>query len=455
MKKNIILITVLSFVGLSLSAQSFQEGVFLDGYSLGFRDNPALSNEGTVLGLAQWNSWAQGNYGAANFLFLRNGEVVTGFHESVSSEEFLGALKPDNFKNGAIDFNIFSYAWRKGEAYHSIGASVRAHYSYSMPQEFFAFLKDGNAQEGVDLNGFSAKGKAYLDLSYGYSRPINDWLSLGARVKLLVGLAGANADVTKMSLVLSGEQYKMDMEADVDLPSRKGRMRQNEDGSLSLLSLNRKQRWNGPQGGGLAVDLGALMKPADGLSISVSALNLGGLLWYYGNAGKAQGSITFEGFEDLSYEEIQEGKILDQFKDELEEAGENAKYWPADKRFRLEAVPLTLNAGARYELPFYRPLSVGLTGSFMGWSNMSYAETRLALAWNHSANLGILADVGVGSYGLVWGTALTLGFRNFHLHAALQNGFGGTIPYTSTQLKANDKTLSIGLSYNLGTGAKK
>jgi len=37
----------------------------------------------------------------------------------------------------------------------------------------------------------------------------------------------------------------------------------------------------------------------------------------------------------------------------------------------------------------------------------------------------------------------------FRLQAALQNGFGGTIPYRSTPLKANNHTLTFGLTFDL------
>lgn len=58
-------------------------------------------------------------------------------------------------------------------------------------------------------------------------------------------------------------------------------------------------------------------------------------------------------------------------------------------------------------------------------------------------------SVPVGSIGPVWGVALSVGVHKFHLNACLQNGFGGTVPYTSTQLKANTKCLTLGVTYDI------
>ena len=51
--------------------------------------------------------------------------------------------------------------------------------------------------------------------------------------------------------------------------------------------------------------------------------------------------------------------------------------------------------------------------------------------------------------GLTWGAAAQVRIYRFRLHAGMQNGFGGTAPYTSMPLKANAKTLVVGLTFDL------
>lgn len=41
------------------------------------------------------------------------------------------------------------------------------------------------------------------------------------------------------------------------------------------------------------------------------------------------------------------------------------------------------------------------------------------------------------------------GYRNFRITVGYSDGFGGTIPYTSTPLKPNNKMVTFGLTYDL------
>ncbi len=442
MKKIFVIVSVLALAGMPAKAQRFQD-VF-DG------DNPAVINEGDVLVLARWNSWAQNNYGASSFLYpAEDGQILTAFHEQIPAETFLGSLRPDNYTGSGLDFTLFSYTWRKGKASHSIAVGVQAQCRTSVPIEFFQILKQGTGQVNYDLGGLEVGAKAYADLSYGYARQLCDWLSVGARVKLLLGLQSAAYHVTRMDLHLSGEEYVADLEARLDLTSTAGKARVGEDGYLRLLDLNRREKWRLPAGGGLAFDLGVVATPAEGLCVSVSALNLGAILWYYGNAGHSKGTVTFSGLKGVSYEQLEKMDLGGQFDEVLAQLKESARVSPAERSTLLETVPFTLNAGVNYEMPFYRPLSVGVTGTYRGWEAMHYGDVRLGVAWNPCRKLGLSANVGSGSYGPVWGAALSVGVHKFHLNACLQNGFGGTVPYTSTQLKANTKCLTLGVTYDI------
>ncbi len=64
-------------------------------------------------------------------------------------------------------------------------------------------------------------------------------------------------------------------------------------------------------------------------------------------------------------------------------------------------------------------------------------------------------SVPIGSIGpLTIGSALDRlntvpGIGNFRITAAMSNGFGGTMAYSSLPLKANNKVATIGLTYDL------
>ena len=158
MRKYFLIVSALLLVsGLSVNAQRFQDGFH--------RDNPAVIQDGDVLELVQWNSWAQNNYGASSFLYpAEDGQVLTAFHEKISAETFLGSLRQDNFTNGNLDLTLFSYAWRRGEASHRISVGVQADYRTSVPIEIFQILKQGTGQARYKMGGFEALCQSFLRL---------------------------------------------------------------------------------------------------------------------------------------------------------------------------------------------------------------------------------------------------------------------------------------------------
>lgn len=444
-----MILAALVLTAASVNAQTFQQALFLDGYRLSYRYNPALQNQDSFLSVGQWENQSRNNFGAASFLYPREGEVVTALHSSVTPEQFLGSLKEDNYLGGNINFNLFSHGWRKDNAYHTIEANVRALYSVSLPIEIFAIAKLGTGDTNYDLSGLSLAGNAFAELAYGYSNQLADFISVGARIKLLVGVDALNYRLSRMDLTMNENAYTADLEADLDLTSRWRKIRPDEDGYLNFLDLSAKDRWKLPSGAGLAADLGVVITPLEGLTLSASLVDFGGILWYYGNAGKSQGTIQFEGVKELSLEEIKNLDLKRQFKGVLDDFVESVRIKSVASRKSLEAIPFNVNLGIRYELPFYRALSLGATGNYLGLKGMSYREVRGALAWNPWKWLGVMGNAGTGTFGPVWGFACNLAISRFRLNVGYSDGFSGKVPYTGTPLGPNNKVVTLGLTYDL------
>ena len=59
-----------------------------------------------------------------------------------------------------------------------------------------------------------------------------------------------------------------------------------------------------PSGAGVAFDLGLVFTPAEGLTISASVLDLGGMYWFYGNRAMSSGVAKFEGLDHVSMAQL-------------------------------------------------------------------------------------------------------------------------------------------------------
>lgn len=412
--------------------------------------NPAenASLESGFVRVGEIQSITRNNVGAASFIFPSGDKIVTGLHSSISDEEFLGGLKAVNSMYSQIDYNLVSYGWKSGCGFHTLGVGARVNYGVSVPKEIFHIMKTGTAQSPYDLSPLRAFGNVYGEIAYGYSLPLGDKISIGGKVKLLVGLNSVDVITRRFNLTTTEEQYVLDLDADIDLTNRSKKVGVDDAGYLDYTSFSGKGKLDAPTGGGLALDMGLVWKPFDGFSLSASVLDIGGILWYYGNAGTSSGSYTFEGLKDLTTDEMEQDKLMARISAVGEEILAVVKPKAVDGLFKYKAIPLSANVKAGYQLPFWKALSIDVCGLYTGYTYCTpYWEARggLSLDFPGLANLGVSA--GGGAHGFVYNANGSVEFKSFRLYAAFENGIGGVIPYEDIPLKANNKTLLIGLIY--------
>lgn len=423
----VILLCLSTFAG----AQSFQEGFFLQNYRQAYRYNPALTNASGFIGIGEVNVNSRANIGAAAFLYPREQGLVTALHPSVTSSEFFSQLKNDNYSLGAIDANLFAYGFRTNRSYHTLEAGVRALYGYSAPKELFQFLKSGSQTQIKDLNGLGGYGQLFAELAYGYGIDLGDFISLGVRAKVLIGLFALDANIDQMNLSFSTEAINAAYTAAV--------------------SVTKEEKWRKqlPKGIGGAFDFGVAIRPVEGLTISASILDVGGIFWDYAMKERSAGAISFTGINNLTYEELNTQGLLKRAMDLAKD------WWKELEPERIEGsmtynwIPFQVNVGVKYAMPFYDRLTAGIIGQYTGYGSRPYWDARFGLEINPIDWLDITGNFGKGKYGLVYGVAGSIRLGHFRVNAGLQNGFGGTIPYEGTPLKPNSKTLTFGLTYDL------
>lgn len=444
-KRIITLFAALVLASLSLNAQTW----LLEDHRLAFRNNPALAGDTDFISIGEYNSTSRANIGASAFLYPHEGRVVTGLHKSVPAETFLNNLQPLNYSFGQIDYNLVSYGFAKGAAFHTVEVNVRGQYDYALTSDIFHLAKLGTVEPQYSLSGTGAQGNTYAELAYGYTRKLGDVVTLGARAKLLLGLLAGSYQFKRFDLIMTDEAYIAHIDAELGLTNRLNKINPDEDDYLNFLDITAKGKWSGPCGGGLAVDLGIKIEPVENLTIDASILDLGGILWYLGNSGESSGTATFTGLSDITYEEFNEKGLKNQLNEVKDDFLETLRLRTPQSVTRWKTLPFRAQASIKYAMPFYDRLRVGAHAQYQNAGEMSY--------WLWSGGLGIRplnwldlsASLGGGTYGLAMDAAATVRILRFRLTASYHNGFGGTIPYTSTPLQANCKIVSLGLTFDI------
>lgn len=433
---------------LTIAALALGSGALAQGIT----DNPAANAflDSGFLRVGEFQNTVRNNVGASSFLFPSGDKLVTGLHSSVSAEDFLGGLKPVNSYYSQIDYNLLSYGWKGVSGYHSIDIGARVNYGLSVPEQIFRILKNGTAQSPYDLASLKAFGNLYGELAYSYALPLGDNLSLGARVKFLAGLNSVDMVVRKLELTTTEEEYTVAIDADIDLTNRNKKVGTDGDGYLDYSSFSGKGKLGTPTGAGLALDLGLVWKPFTGFTLSASAMDLGGILWYYGNAGKSSGTYTFDGLKDITADEMDQDALLSKLRAAGEEFLSVVKPKAVEGLWKVKALPFSARMKASYALPFLDMLSVDFSGLYTGYRFcVPYWEARGGVSFDYPGIARLELSAGSGTCGFVYGINGSVDFLRFSLYARYENGTGGVIPYEGIPLKANNKLFTIGLTYKL------
>ena len=449
-KRTLLSLAVLVGSALALNAQTFQEGFYLRDFARAYQYNPAIIGH-PFIGVVQYNSTTQNNVGASAFLYpTADAGLVTGLHSSISADTFLGNLPENSRMRRDIHVSLASYGFLAGGAFHTVELNVRGGYGVSVPKEIFAFAKLGMETGSRNLGNLGMGASIMAELAYGYARQVTPWLSLGARAKLLLPIMGGRYQIPHMNMFIGGDQVALDYQGELYLTNRLTQVGTNDEGYLDLRYLSQELDLDWlPSGAGLAVDLGVVFTPAEGLTISASVLDLGGAYWFFGNRARSSGVATFEGVDNVGMAQLNKAALKEMLLQQGNKFLQVLRPVSSQDKWQWESLPLQANLGVKYELPFWRKLAVGATGRYLNSLGLPYWDARLGLEVNPWKWLDVTANFGTGASGLVFGAAVAFKFHHFRLIGGYQDGCGGVVPHTETPLKPNFYVFTVGLTYDL------
>lgn len=458
--KNVRLIIVALFVfvcSLEGMAQTALSSYFLDGTLYNSRMNPAMKAERNYisLGIGNVSFKTKGNVGVSNFLYpVGKNELATFMSGSVGKDEFLNNL-PDQVRAGFnFDETIMAAGFRMLGGYASLGLSVHSSVSMSLPKGLFEFAKKGMSNSAYSFSGLNFNTMNYLAATIGYSRHVYKGIRVGANIKYIMGLAHADILVDKFNVELSEKRWFAEshaqMQAAVFCEARATLNKNNAIDGIELGSL-------APSASGFAVDLGIVYDMdsiVPGLKFSASVVDLGFIKWKHMMKGQsADTKVEFNGFNEVDYNNIEAS-----VEDELERLGDDASKMVEFNYDGSSAVKTGLNTtmylGAEYNMPFYKPLSVGaLYGQcFSPFESNKWYDARgfinvAPLKWFEAS-----VNFGYGTYGASWGWML-----NFH-PAAINFFVGSDFMITKVTpqfLPVNDLNAHITFGLNIAFGKRK
>lgn len=374
---TIVMVALVTCV--SAGAQNLRTAYFMESSTIRSSMNPALTpNRGyfNIPFVGSINAaYTSNSLSVDNILYPNpsGSGLVTFLDESVNTAKFLSDLKDNNSLDVDYGMNLISFGFYGGKGFWTFDMNLKTSANVGLPKGFFEFAKLGSGENGssYDLRDMRINVNAYQDVALGYARPINDRLTIGARVKFIVGLANADLQFDRMNIRMNDTEWAIDAHgtfnaslSGLEVPSKTD----DEGRPTGILDLGEIDVDGFGIGGyGFGVDLGATYKLLDNLTLSAGVVDLGLISWSAKNtvSGISNGSYNFGGFN------IVDG--VEQGATSFDDFDEITNFHSTPAKSRTTSLRTTINVGGEYTI-LDNLLGFGLLSSTQIRATKSYSE---------------------------------------------------------------------------------
>ncbi len=303
---TLVVVTVMSF---SLSAQTLHSSYFMTEMTGRHRLNPALKSSRHYIGMPVLNDIYVGvnsNMGLGTFLYPQGDKLVTFLHESIPANEFLNKLAPVNTFEVDLGIDLLNFGFWAWGGQNTFDLGIKSSTGFYLPKDLFQFLKTGQEDTGItryNMGNMSLSTNNYIELALGHAHDINKRLTIGVRLKALIGAAFGEVKIDHMDLSMSQDEWRIKESAHMMVSPLIALQTNPETGEVEYIHLADFSGGNLELPGyGIGLDLGATYKILDNLTLSAAVTDIGFIQWnnmVYAESDP-NGEFVYEGFDNLS-----------------------------------------------------------------------------------------------------------------------------------------------------------
>lgn len=396
MKKNfkhILAAAVLFIVPLVSGAQALKGSYFLDNSMNRHEMNPAFAPRADyfqMLGIGNLGLGLGTNLGIPTFFYPGDNELLPFLNQKVSVEDFDKALPAHPHFDVDLNTTLFGFGfYTKNLSYWTFDLDVRTMIDADIPRDLFMFMKRGTgaAAQSFNIGNVNMYATAALQASLGYSRNIIKGLRAGVKARFIAPVAYAALNLENVRLDTAPDKWTLVTEgyahaamSGLDLSIPQGETMPSMEFDLQRMLANKVMA-----GWGVSFDLGVeytleLGTIFDGLSVSAAVTDLGVINYRQDavSSFKSAGEVTWDGFQDVSLDNMEFEESLNQLITEAKENLINLSEMETESGFKRSTMP-RFYVGA--EMPFLRrKMSVGLL--YSARKSHSYSRQELTVSYN-------------------------------------------------------------------------
>ncbi len=234
----------------------------------------------------------------------------------VNIPNMLSKLGKQNFITINYHTDLISFGFPIKKNYFSFNATEKVDIRFGYTKDFMNFLWNGNggALIGQTLSlAPSFNATHYREYGFGWSRHINDKLTLGGKIKYLYGEENITTTNTSASLYTDANDFALTGQANINVnTSGIDNNEFNFNSGKDITNYLFKKH-----NGGAGVDLGGTYKLNDKITLSASVIDLGFITWHDNTtnyqSNESNASFTYNGVDVntfISSKSIQIGNVL-------------------------------------------------------------------------------------------------------------------------------------------------
>ena len=202
--------------------------------------------------------------------------IITILHPDYNVDNFIKKLKESNFITPEVNIQLFSLGFNAGkDLYIFLDVTDRVNGNFVLPLDFFKLALKGNEEflgKTIDLSTLDAKATYYREFGLGFSKNIGSNLRIGAKAKLLFGLADFSIVNRSLGLTVNNDytySLNADLSANLSGPVKVHFNSKNQPDSIKIDDkvLKSTEFFLNTQNRGFGLDLGAVYKIADRIQV--------------------------------------------------------------------------------------------------------------------------------------------------------------------------------------------
>ena len=331
---------------------------------------------------------------------LKADSIISFQNPNFNLNQIADKLKKHN--NISVDANIqflgFGFTvWK--DLYIFVDVIDRVEAAAVFPKDLLnLYLKnyDQFLNQTVDLSGLNFNGQYFREYGLGFSKNLTDKLRVGAKIKLLSGIASASLDDRKLALKINSDNFTKEVTADatLNISGKKNIDRLFYDNYIlkrSSDTVNRSANVKGFMNDlffppltntGLGFDFGAVYEVNRMITVSASVTDLGFIKWKddLTSYSAKDTTLTFNRFtlQDVVDQKITLSTLFDEAGNTIRDSFKENATSSAFKTYLATEINLGANINL---LPVF---SVGILSSSKIWSG----EVKEALTLSGNVYLG-------------------------------------------------------------------